>query len=66
MNKDNYMYDPIEQGIQNALKEARNNPKFGLATLVFHNYTQEQVEELYEEIEEVLEDYFQTIISVDI
>ncbi len=64
--KDNHVNSPIEQGLCNAIKEAQEHPKFGLVTLCFHEYTQAQVEEIYEEIEEVLEDYFGSIITVDV
>ncbi len=64
--KDNHINTPIEEGVQRFLEESQYNPKFGLVTLVFHEYPQEVVEQMYEEIEQVLEDHFQTVVTIDV
>lgn len=64
--KDNHINTPIEEGIHKYIEESQWNRKFALVTLVFHEYPQEVVEQMYEEIEQVLEDHFQTVVTVDV
>lgn len=64
--KNNHVNTQLEEAIHSAVEECRNNPKHALVTLVFHEYPQEVVEQMYEEIERVLEDHFQTVVTVDV
>lgn len=65
-NRDNHVPTQTEYAIKNYLEECKNNPKHGIATFVFPELSQQEVDNISEDIAEFLEDRLGVIVNVDI